>query len=127
MKIQIIAMAGFVVLSGCAIDYQQIVDQSMAEGTADAFPDPADRQGIDFVFPFNPSDDAPTVWVVHIRDQVSNTEVLGRVVRYCGRLDKPGLTGGATIREVRDENRQVKLPDGTTTSGFDALYECTEA
>ena len=126
MKIQIVAMCGLMALAGCTIDYQQIINESFAEDTLKAFPDPADRQGIDFVFPFNPDDDAPTIWVVHIPDQVSHAEVLRRVARYCGRLDKPSLTGDATIREVRDENRRVTLPDGTTTSGFEALYECTE-
>lgn len=114
-------------LSGCAGIYGAGVNEMVRQSTVEAFPDPADRQGLDHVFKFNPDNDAPTIWVVHIKDQVSNAEVLRRVMGYCTRLDTPGLTGGATIREVRDENAVVTLDDGTTTAGFDALYECTES
>lgn len=114
-------------LSGCASIYGAAIDEAFRQSKIEAFPDPADRQRISHVFKFNPDNDAPTIWIIHIKDQVSNAEVLRRVMGYCARLDTPGLTGGATIREIDDENAVVTLDDGTTTAGFNALYECTES
>ncbi len=116
-----------IMLSGCAGIYGAAIDEAFRQSQVEAFPDPADRQGIDRVFKFNPDNDAPTILVIHIKDQVSNAEVLRRVMGYCARLDAPGLTGGATIREVRDTNAVITLDDGTKTAGFDALYECTQS
>lgn len=111
-------------LSACAVDPQAAAERR-ANLIAKVFSNPADRQGLYLVFPFEKKGLYSSMLITHFEGEVSRAEVLKRVSRYCSNLGASWLTGQAKIASDIDTSPRT-LPDGSVKATSGARYDCTE-
>ncbi|MBO9445814.1 hypothetical protein [Ruegeria sp. R14_0] len=111
-----------IALTGCSVDPQAAATRRAAL-VQTVFPNPADRQGIDLAFPLESGGIYKTLEVGFFPDEVTETEVRGRVASFCARQNSARLTGGVAIKKDLGINNRTQA-DGSVRPVHQIFYSC---
>lgn len=122
MKHIVFLVAAASALAACSVDPKAAADRRavLVQG---AFPNPADRQGIDLVFPLESGGVYKTIEVGFFPDEVSEAEVRRRVEGFCARQNSARLTGRAAIKKDLGINNRTQA-DGSVRPVRQIFYSC---
>ncbi len=116
-------MAMVAAVSACgALDPQAKYERRQAV-IADLLPAPADRVGLDFVYPIYSRNDIRSFIVEFFPSQVDENTIVARLAKACTRNRFIGADGSAYIDDG-PEDTMIGRPDGTLVQGKKMVVDC---
>ncbi|GAW35304.1 hypothetical protein RA2_02365 [Roseovarius sp. A-2] len=123
MRVIMFVVIGLAISACSAPDPQTAYDRRQAV-MADLMPDPADRAGLDLVFPIYSRNDIKSFIVEYFPNQVSADTVVARLAKVCGARNQfIGADGQAFIDDA-PEDTTIGRPDGTRMPGKKMVVDC---
>ena len=119
----LVLLAMVTVISACGARDPQAAYERRQALIAEYLPAPADRVGIDFVYPIFSRNEVRVFLVEYFPGQVDENTVVTRLAKACTRNRFLGADGSAHIDEA-PEDTMIGRPDGTTVPGKKMVVRC---
>lgn len=123
MRIFIFLAMVFAVSSCGAPDPQTAYDRRQAT-LVDLLPNPADRVGLDLVFPIYSRNEISDFIVEYFPNQVSPNTIVARLAKVCGARNQYRGEDGTAFIDKDPEDTVLVRPDGTRVQGKRMVVEC---